>query len=62
MKVYKEGTTLAQIIEDGWARGFHQSQTYEEATAMGFFTTEEYILNEWAKLEEMLEAYMDATK
>ena len=62
MKVYKDKSPLDKLIEDGWARGFHQSQTYEEATAMGFFTTEEYILNEWAKLEEMLEAYMDATK
>lgn len=50
--VYKEGTPLEEIIKDGWARGFYQTQTLQEARDMGYNITEEYVVEEWAKLEE----------
>ena len=34
--VYKTGTSLKSIIEDGWMRGFEATQTVEEAQASGY--------------------------
>lgn len=49
---YKEGTPLAEIIDDGWSRGFQLEQTVKEATAMGFEVTEAFVKARWESLEE----------
>lgn len=49
--VYKPGTTLAQIIEDGWSRDFQAEQTLMEAQAQGFTVTITEIRTEWFRLD-----------
>ena len=46
-KAYKEGTTLQEIIDDGWSRGFLLDQTLREATAQGYEITSEYLRRAW---------------
>ena len=57
-KVYQEGTTLQEIIKDGWARGFQVSQTLSEATDMGYTLTEESILAEWELLDKEVDNWI----
>ncbi len=52
MKHYKDDVTLEAILIDGWARGFHSSQTAEEAVEMGFEITETQVVEAWAKIED----------
>jgi len=60
IKPYKDGVTLAQIIEDGWARGFLPNQTVEEAEIMGYHVTMMEVENAWKKLDiEFEEAVRD---
>ncbi len=54
-KRYKEGTTLNQIIEDGWSRGFKAKQTVSEAAAMGFGITKDELFAVWDYLERKME-------
>jgi hypothetical protein len=48
--VYKAGTTLEQIIEDGYYRGFEATQTVVEAAASGFTVTLEQVQSCWKEL------------
>ena len=36
MQMYKLGTTLFEILWDGWSRDFDVTQTLREANAQGF--------------------------
>lgn len=49
--VYVTGTTLEQIIEDGYYRGFEATQTVEEAIASGFTVTELDVKTAWSLLD-----------
>lgn len=51
-QVYKTGTPLTTIIQDGWARGFEATQTVEEAQASGYKITLEQVQSYWAVLTE----------
>ncbi len=57
-KVYQEGTTLQEIIKDGWARDFDAKQTLSEALAMGYNLTEESILAEWDLLDKEVDNWI----
>lgn len=53
---YKLGTPLPAIIEDGWSRGFYPMQTLQEARALGYVVSLEWIQAHWARLtQEMYE-------
>jgi hypothetical protein len=61
--VYVTGTTLKQIIEDGYYRGFEATQTVDEATASGFTVTLEQVQTSWKELlldEEQQQAAAEA--
>ncbi len=45
--VYKPGTTLEQIIRDGWSRDFKAEQTHSEAVANGYEVTLECVKRWW---------------
>jgi hypothetical protein len=47
-KVYKEGTTIEEILIDGWSRGFHVDQTVRELKGMGFEVDEEFVHRYWS--------------
>ena len=49
--VYKNGTTLDQIVTDGWARGFRTCQTIEEARASGFVISKKELTTKWEIIE-----------
>jgi len=55
---YKIGTPLAEIILDGWARGFKVPQTMEEAESMGYEVTEEEIIDAWEYQDKMFRVYL----
>lgn len=58
-KPYVDGTSLEDIIEDGWSRGFPPSQTIEEAKMMGFDLPLWYLLAEWERYEQaMIESFI----
>jgi hypothetical protein len=44
---YKEGTTLEQILADGWCRGFDPRQTQKEAETMGYRVSIAEIAADW---------------
>ena len=46
-QVYKTGTPLTTIIQDGWARGFEATQTVEEAQASGYKVAIEFVKTCW---------------
>jgi hypothetical protein len=48
---YRPGTTLEQILTDGWARGFAIPQTYDEAKEMGFIIKPSEIMAKWQELD-----------
>ena len=54
-KVYKDGTTLDQIILDGWSRDFCASQTCAEASAQGFQVSSIHVIEEWIKFDDQME-------
>ena len=35
-KPFRDGTTLDEIMQDGWSRGFNPEQTVSECVVMGF--------------------------
>jgi hypothetical protein len=56
---YKEGVSLKAIMEDGWSRGFHFSQTVEEAGIMGYTVTKEEVLAKWEEMNKwMIEEFL----
>ena len=55
--VYKPGTTLNQILEDGWSRGFEYEQTLMEAHASGYTVTITEIKAEWFRLDNKYEQH-----
>lgn len=52
--VYKTGTSLESIIEDGWPRNFEVEQTVAEAQASGYTVDAEYVHAYWVSLAEEL--------
>jgi hypothetical protein len=54
-KMYKDGTTLAEILRDGWSRDFSAEQTREEAKVMGFLVTKESIIEAWCRMDDEFE-------
>lgn len=61
-KVYRDGTTLDQIIFDGWSRGFLPDQTLCEALAQGYSVTLDQILLRWSDLDKEYQQYFDLQK
>ena len=61
-KVYIDGTTLQDILSDGWSRGFQASQTIDEANSMGFTVTELEVLETWEKFDKKLDSWVDFEK
>jgi len=59
-KPYREGTTLDQILTDGWSRGCDPEQTLDEAKAMGFTLAYVDITAKWHQLTVSME--VDATE
>ena len=56
-KPYKDGTTLYEILKDGWSRMFEHEQTVNEAAQMGYTVTEEYVESIWQVFEEDMGSY-----
>ena len=55
-KAYKPSVGLEAIIWDGWSRGFYPMQTLQEARAMGFVVSLEWIQAHWERMtREMYE-------
>ncbi len=52
---YREGTTLKEIVEDGWSRGLHSSQTLQEAQDMGYPLNIHVLFVWWAELDKEFE-------
>jgi hypothetical protein len=44
--VYIQGTSLEDIIDDGWSRGFEIQQTVDELHAQGFTDADEALVKE----------------
>lgn len=57
MKPYRDNVSFHDILRDGWSRGFHVSQTVDEAAAMGYNTTEEAVKDQWREYDAEMEAY-----
>lgn len=51
-KPYREGTSLEEIIKDGWSRGFAIGQIVHEAKAMGYSITLPECRVKWQELDE----------
>ncbi len=60
MHSYKTGTSVAQIIEDGWARDFKISQTLDELAEMGHILRASDVQLEWDILDDRMKNYYDA--
>jgi len=56
---YAPGTSLADILTDGWARGFRVTQTMEEAESMGYEVTEDEIVDSWEHQDEAFKRYLN---
>jgi len=56
---YTLETTLKQMIEDGWSRGFQPEQTVAEAESMKFTVTKEKVLADWLVLTTKMENGMN---
>jgi len=50
-KPYTSEATKADIILDGWARGFEPEQTFDELKTMGFSTPLSEVIHEFAHHE-----------
>ena len=61
-KKYKEGTTLDEIIFDGWSRGFIVEQTLSEAVLQGFEVTREEVIKAWHKHDEEMDKFFQSHK
>lgn len=59
MTPYKVGTTLDQIIRDGWSRGFDPEQTLREAGVMGFDLDKAALSLQWTNLTADMDRDMD---
>lgn len=57
-KVYKDGTTLYQIVEDGWARGLDPEQTLIESNYQGYLIDIESIKSFFALFQYRMELDM----
>lgn len=55
--VYLKATPLREILLDGWARGFHWSQTLREASCAGYSNciVEDLVHKEWARLDREMQ-------
>lgn len=58
-KAYVDGTTLQQILDDGWSRGFLPQQTLEEAEAQGFSLSAEELTAAWKVWDDKLSKDME---
>jgi hypothetical protein len=58
MQPYKKGSTLEQIIEDGWSSGFQISQTMIEIELMGYHSNLNYVRSEWNRMDKEFMEYI----
>ena len=54
---YKPGTSQADIIFDGWARGLDVAQIASELEASGFTVTEKDVQRECSTHQDNMEAF-----
>ena len=57
-KPYHDWVPLANIVADGWSRGFHPEQTVDEAAEMGFTITIIEVKNQWKVLTDNMNSYL----
>lgn len=59
--VYKECTPLAEIIYDGWSRGFQPKQSVIEAEQSGYYVTLEHVMDMYSKHDDVYNNDMGVT-